>query len=209
MMRLEPRDWRAAWPAGRGRFARATYAGRVSQASTEGEAGPAGGGGGVAAVLGDRPVVDVTRLRVTIARLSRRLRKHELAGLTPTQLSALATVERTGPLRLGDLAAAEQIAPSTLTRLVSVLEDHGYVERRVVPGDARAWTLVVTARGHEVLDQIRQENTLQLADSLQTLSTEQLAALAAALPALEQLAEATPHPAAEDGATAREADAAD
>jgi len=209
MMRQEPGTWRAAWLAGRGPDARATYAGRVSQASTEGEAGRAGGGGGVAAVLGDKPVVDVTRLRVTIARLSRRLRKHELAGLTPTQLSALSTVERTGPLRLGDLAAAEQIAPSTLTRLVSVLEDHGYVERRAVPGDARAWTLVVTARGHEVLDQIRQENTLLLADSLLTLSAEQLAALAAALPALEQLAEATPHPAAEDAATSGAADPAD
>jgi DNA-binding MarR family transcriptional regulator len=209
MMRQDPGTWRAARLAGRGRGARATYAGRVSQASTEGEAGRTGGGGGVAAVLGDKPVVDVTRLRVTIARLSRRLRKHELAGLTPTQLSALATVERTGPLRLGDLAAAEQIAPSTLTRLVSVLEDHGYVERRAVPGDARAWTLVVTARGHEVLDQIRQENTLLLADSLLTLSAEQLAALAAALPALEQLAEATPHPAAEDAAPAGAADPAD
>jgi DNA-binding MarR family transcriptional regulator len=209
MMLQDPGTWRGALLAGRGRYAGATYAGRVSQASTEGEAGRPGGGGGVAAVLGDAPAVDVTRLRVTIARLSRRLRKHELAGLTPTQLSALSTVERTGPLRLGDLAAAEQIAPSTLTRLVSVLEDHSYVERRAVPGDARAWTLVVTARGHEVLDQIRQENTLLLADSLLTLSAEQLAALAAALPALEQLAEATPHRAAAGAATAGGADPAD
>jgi DNA-binding MarR family transcriptional regulator len=144
------------------------------------------------AVLGGAPAVDVTRLRVAIARLSRRLRKHELAGLTPTQLAVLATVERAGPLRLGDLAAAERIAPSTLTRLVSALEDHGYVERRAVPGDARAWTLVVTSRGHEVLDRIRQENTTLLADSLLTLSPDQLAALAAALPALEQLAGVAP-----------------
>ena len=195
--------------AGRGLKARATYAGRVSQASTEGQAGrPGGGVVVVAAVLGDKPVVDVTRLRVAIARLSRRLRKHELAGLTPTQLSALATVEQTGPLRLGDLAAAERIAPSTLTRLVSVLEDHGYVQRRAVPGDARAWTLAVTPRGHEVLDQIRQENTHLLADSLLTLSAAQLAALAAALPALEQLAEATPRPAAADAATEDAADPA-
>jgi DNA-binding MarR family transcriptional regulator len=194
--------------AGLGPKARATYAGRVSQASTEGQAGRPGGGRVVAAVLGDRPVVDVTRLRVAIARLSRRLRKHELAGLTPTQLSALATVEQTGPLRLGDLAAAERIAPSTLTRLVSVLEDHGYVQRRAVPGDARAWTLAVTPRGHEVLDQIRQENTHLLADSLLTLSAAQLAALAAALPALEQLAEATPRHAAADAATEDAADPA-
>jgi DNA-binding MarR family transcriptional regulator len=156
------------------------------------EAGRPDGGGAATAVLASAPAVDVTRLRVAIARLSRRLRKHELAGLTPTQLAAMATVERAGPLRLGDLAAAERIAPSTLTRLVSVLEDHGYVQRRVVPGDARAWTLAVTARGHEVLDRIRQENTILLADSLLTLSPDQLAALAAALPALEQLAGAGP-----------------
>jgi len=46
-------------------------------------------------------------LRAALARLSRRLRRHELAGLTPTQLAALATVERSGPLRLGD-ATPEQ-----------------------------------------------------------------------------------------------------
>jgi DNA-binding MarR family transcriptional regulator len=142
--------------------------------------------------VADAPTVDVTRLRVAIARLSRLLRKHELAGLTPTQLAALATVERAGPLRLGDLAAAERIAPSTLTRLVSALEERGYVRRHAVPADARAWTLAVTATGHEVLDRIRQENTLQLADSLLTLPPEQRAALAAALPALEQLANAGP-----------------
>jgi len=119
-------------------------------------------------------------------------RKHELAGLTPTQLAALATVEQAGPLRLGDLAAAERIAPSTLTRLVSALEEHGYVRRCAVVGDARAWTLEVTPRGHEVLDRIRQESTILLAGSLLTLSPEQLAALAAALPALEQLADVAP-----------------
>jgi len=76
---------------------------------------------------------------------------------------------------------------------VSALEEHGYVQRHAVPGDARAWTLAVTERGHEVLDRIRQENTILLADSLLTLSPDQLAALAAALPALEQLADGAPH----------------
>jgi DNA-binding MarR family transcriptional regulator len=138
------------------------------------------------------PAIDVARLRVAIARLSRRLRKHDLAGLTQTQLSALATVDKAGPLRLGDLAAAERIAPSTLTRLVSALEELGYVQRCAVPGDARASTLAITDSGHAILERIRQETTSLLRESLLMLPPDQLAALAAALPALEHLADADP-----------------
>jgi DNA-binding MarR family transcriptional regulator len=138
---------------------------------------------------GDAPAVDVTRLRVALARLARRLRKHELAGLTPTQLAALATVERSGPMRLGDLAAAEGIAPSTLTRLVTALEESGYVRRHADPSDARASTLVITPRGHDTLERLRTESTLVLAASLQLLTPAQRSALAEALPVLEQLAE--------------------
>jgi DNA-binding MarR family transcriptional regulator len=136
--------------------------------------------------------IDATRLRVAIARLSRRLRHHELAGLTPTQLSALATVERFGPMRLGDVAAAEGIAPSTLTRIVTALEECAYVKRCAVPGDARASTLAITPPGHEVLERIRQETTATLTESLMMLAPDQIAALATAIPALEQLAEADP-----------------
>jgi DNA-binding MarR family transcriptional regulator len=139
--------------------------------------------------LGDGPAVDVTRLRVALARLSRRLRKHELAGLTPTQLAALATVERSGPMRLGDLAAAEGIAPSTLTRLVTALEDSGYVRRFADPTDARASTLAITSRGHDMLERLRSETTMVLTQSLRLLTPAQRAALAEALPVLEQLAE--------------------
>jgi DNA-binding MarR family transcriptional regulator len=137
----------------------------------------------------DADVIDVTRLRVAIARLSRRLRRHELAGLTPTQLAALSTVERSGPLRLGDLAAAEGIAPSTLTRLVTVLEDAGYVTRRPDPADARASTITITELGHQTMERLRDEGTAMLTQSLLLLSPEQRAALAAALPSLEQLAD--------------------
>ena len=137
-------------------------------------------------------VIDVTRLRVALARLSRRLRRHSLAGLTPTQLAALSTVEQSGPLRLGDLAAAEGIAPSTLTRLVTALEERGYVDRCPVPGDARASTLSIAPAGRAILERIRQESTTALADRLRMLTSEQVAALAAALPALEQLTDADP-----------------
>jgi DNA-binding MarR family transcriptional regulator len=141
--------------------------------------------------------IDVARLRVALARLSRRLRRHELAGLTPTQLAALATIGKTGPMRLGDLAAAEGIAPSTLTRLVTALEDSGYVQRTADPSDARASTLAITAHGQEALERIRTETTLMLTASLELLTPEQRSTLAAALPVLEQLADARLRPLAE------------
>ena len=159
--------------------------------STESAVSEAGGPGLALAPdeAGD-PVIDVARLRVALARLSRRLRRHEIAGLTPTQLAALATVGASGPMRLGDLAAAEGIAPSTLTRLVTALDESGYVRRGADPSDARASTLAITQHGQDVLERIRSESTLVLAASLKLLTRAQRSALAEALPVLEQLAEA-------------------
>ena len=149
---------------------------------------------GPSVISAEGGVIDVTRLRVALARLSRRLRRHELAGLTPTQLAALSTVEQAGPLRLGDLAAAEGIAPSTLTRLVAVLEELGYVRRDADPKDARASTLAITVLGHETLERLRAENSALLAQRVRLLTPEQRTALAAALPALEALADPDPAP---------------
>src|ERR1051326_9578113 len=134
--------------------------------------------------------IDVARLRWALARLSRRMRRHELAGLTPTQLAALATIGKTGPMRLGDLAAAEGIAPSTLTRLVTGLEEAGHVRRCGAPSDARASTLSITAHGQDALERIRTETTLMLTATPELPTAERRSVLAAALPVLEQLAEA-------------------
>lgn len=138
-----------------------------------------------------QPAIDAARLRVAVLRLSRRLRKHDLAGLTPSQLSTLSSVGACGPIRLGDLAAAERIAPSTLTRLVNVLEERGYLLRQSAPDDARASLVTITGNGLEVLERIRAEATSLLTEILTTLPADQLAALEAALPALEQLASST------------------
>jgi DNA-binding MarR family transcriptional regulator len=137
---------------------------------------------------GTVPQLDAARLRMALARLTRTLRRQNLAGLTPTQLSALATVSASGPVRLGDLAAAEGIAPSTLTRLVTALEESGYVKRSAVPGDARGSLLSITPDGRAVIDQVRKESTMMLAGMLAQLTPARQAAIAAALPALEQLA---------------------
>jgi DNA-binding MarR family transcriptional regulator len=149
---------------------------------------PANAGQSGQATAGSQRAIDAARLRVAVLRLSRRLRKHDLAGLTPSQLSTLSCVRKTGPVRLGDLAAAERIAPSTLTRVVNVLEDRGYLVRTPAREDARAYLVTLTDSGNAALDRIRDEATSMLADILMTLTPEQLAALEAALPALEQLA---------------------
>jgi DNA-binding MarR family transcriptional regulator len=147
---------------------------------------------GASVIDAENGVIDVTRLRVALARLSRRLRRAETAGLTPTQLAALATVEQSGPLRLGDLAAAEGIAPSTLTRLVAVLEELGYVRRDADPRDARASTLAITPEGHEMMERLRAERSALLSQRVMLLTPQQRAALADALPALEALADPDP-----------------
>ena len=148
-----------------------------------------GGPGGTGGQPGqDRPAIDAARLRVAVLRLSRRLRKHDLAGLTPSQLSTLASVGKSGPMRLGDLAAAERIAPSTLTRVVNVLEEHGYLLRQPAPDDARASLVTLSDDGQRVLAEIRTEATRLLADMVTTLPADQVIALEAALPALEELA---------------------
>jgi DNA-binding MarR family transcriptional regulator len=155
-------------------------------------AAPGTSGLEVALPVGAGQQLDPARLRQAVARLSRRLRRHQLAGLTATQIAALYTVEQSGPLRLSDLAAAEGIAPSTLTRLVAALEERGYVSRCAVAGDARASKLEITRKGRDVLEHMRQDATTALARSLALLSPDQIAALAAALPAIEQLAESDP-----------------
>src|ERR1700728_4705194 len=79
-----------------------------------------------------RPEVDddlASRLRVAVTRLNRKLRQQALAGLSPAQASALGTVNRLANPTLGELAAAEQVQPPTVTRLVTSLEGAGLVAR--------------------------------------------------------------------------------
>lgn len=132
--------------------------------------------------------LDSARLRLVILRLSRRLRRESAAGLTPTQLSALVTIERAGPLRLGDLAAHEGITPSTLTRLVTALDEGGYLIRRTDPADARSSLVTLSPAGALLLDRVRRETTQRLRERVAGLSAADRGALARALPALERLA---------------------
>jgi DNA-binding MarR family transcriptional regulator len=132
-----------------------------------------------------------TRLRTAVARLSRRLRRATAVGeLTLTQLSALGTLYRTGPLRLNELARREGISASTISRLVDSLEQSGaLVERSPDPADARASQVAITAEGSAVLEDLRRNGTRLIDRALHALDSSERAAIHAALPALEKLVE--------------------
>lgn len=136
-----------------------------------------------------RTAIDAGRLRLALVRLSRRLRQEADAGITPSQLSALATLDRSGPMPLRDLAAAERVGSSTLTRIVAALEDEALIARVTDPADRRCTLASVTPAGTRLLNEARDRGTRLLADRIATLSPEHAADLAAALPALEALLE--------------------
>ena len=131
--------------------------------------------------------VDAAALRLAVMRLARRLRQQADAGITQSQLSALATVERLGPVPLRELAAAERVGPSTLTRIVAALEDEGLLQRTTDPIDRRVALVSLTAAGSRVLSEVRKRGTRLLQERLATLEGDAAAALAAALPILEHL----------------------
>ena len=86
-------------------------------------------------------------LRVAVARTARRLRQETGLDLTATQVAALATIERHGPLTPSELAARERIQRPTATRLVARLEERGLVARTADPGDGRVALIAITAEG--------------------------------------------------------------
>src|SRR5258706_6750138 len=93
----------------------------------------------------------VPRLRWAITRMPRRLRQEAGTDLGPSQVAALATVERHGPLSPSELADRERIKRPTATRIVGHLETAGLVERVKDPEDGRASILSATPDARELL----------------------------------------------------------
>lgn len=130
---------------------------------------------------------DVAALSQSIHRLSRRLRKRAQLPLTASQLSALTTVQNHGQLRLGELARLEQIGKSTMTRLVSKLEEEGYISRWVDPNDGRGFLVALTDHGSDVLQAAASRQHDYLQRQLDALEASDRQALIAAVPTLERL----------------------
>jgi DNA-binding MarR family transcriptional regulator len=138
------------------------------------------------------PTEVAARLRLPVTRLARILRQQDQLGLTPTQTAALATIGREGPLTLSELAASEQVAPPTVTRVVDKLVAAGLVLRRPDARDRRVCRVELSTAGRRVLETGRSRRTAWLATRLRELPPEDLARLEAAAAVFERLTSALP-----------------
>jgi DNA-binding MarR family transcriptional regulator len=131
---------------------------------------------------GQKAVEVADRLHSAAIHLLRRVRKQDTAtGVGPAQLSALSVLVFGGPMTLGQLAAAEQVKPPTMTRIVTGLERGKLAERVPDAKDARRVRVRATAKGVRLLQQGRKRRIEYLASHLEILTEKELAILGEAV----------------------------
>lgn len=135
----------------------------------------------------DEDIAEAAEANLALGRISRQLRRARgPSELGVGTLSALATLVRCGPLRLGDLAAREQVAAPTMSCVIAGLESAGYVQRDADPADGRARLLAATGQGEQLVTGLTSERTRVLAARLDRLTPQQRRGLLTGLRALEQ-----------------------
>jgi len=128
------------------------------------------------------------RLHSSAIRLLRTLRREDDgSGLSAPRLSALSVVMFGGPLSLAALAAAEQVRPPTMSRIVDALVAAGLVTREPVPDDRRSVRIEATAAGIALLDEGRARRVGALVDRLGGLTDYERRALARGVEILERV----------------------
>jgi DNA-binding MarR family transcriptional regulator len=132
-----------------------------------------------------------TRLRVGIGAFKRRTREALSEGdLTVPQLTALARLDRLGPVTTAELARHEQITPQAMGATIASLEQHGLVTRRADAVDGRRSILNLTVAGQAAIGSGRSALVDQVAVVLaESFTSEEIATLDAAARLLERLAE--------------------
>lgn len=141
----------------------------------------------------DIPLTDTAaHLRLAVVRMARWLRQEaavEATGLTPTSLSALATIDRHGPLTPSELATIERVKRPTVTRTLGCLEREGLIDRTRDELDGRSSLVSLNAAGRERLRRLRGRKNAYLARRMRDLPAEDVAALERAAAILEGMLE--------------------
>lgn len=135
-----------------------------------------------------RPAAVADRLHSAAIHLLRRLRKQDdESGLSPARLSALSVAVFGGPVTMGQLAAAEQVAPPTMTRLIAAMERDGLVAREEDPEDGRVAWIRATAKGSRILHDARRRRVAALTRDIAALDPAAVRLLARATKIVERL----------------------
>ncbi|WP_349259933.1 MarR family transcriptional regulator [Jatrophihabitans sp.] len=129
-------------------------------------------------------------LRPSLLRLTRLVRNQRVdTSVTLTQLSAMATLSKHGPMSAGELATCEKVQPPSMTKVLANLEEHGLVRRDVHPSDKRQAIIAITEAGLELLDSERRSRDQWLTKRLAALTADERALLQRVVPILDKLAE--------------------
>ncbi|BFV59960.1 hypothetical protein KCMC57_up50640 [Kitasatospora sp. CMC57] len=146
-------------------------------------------------VLEDAAAVALAqRLTDVITRLRRALRSsirtdYPWESLPMAQVELLQTLAA-APLRVGELAARQRLAPNTVSGLIGKLLEAGFVDRQPDPGDRRTARIALTEAGHQQLRDWQHAHERRLATALESLPGADRDAVMQALPGLELLARA-------------------
>ena len=140
--------------------------------------------------MGEGEIRDVAaRLHSTAIRLLRTLRREDDgSGLSAPRLSALSVIVFAGPMSLAELAAAEQVKPPTMSRIVDALVERGLITRIAKPGDRRSVEIAATKEGVQLLNAGRERRVAALVSRLRKLADSERRALARGVEILERVA---------------------
>jgi DNA-binding MarR family transcriptional regulator len=127
--------------------------------------------------------------RIAVMRLARRLRTERAeTSLTLTQLAALASLDRHGPMTPGELAAHEKVQPPSMTRVLGVLGERGLIDRAPHPTDGRQALVEISAEGRRLVAADRRRRDAWLSQQMHDRSDDELALLRELAPLLDRLA---------------------
>jgi DNA-binding MarR family transcriptional regulator len=131
-----------------------------------------------------------SQLRPALLRLTRVVRNQRVdMSVTLTQLSAMGTLLKNGPMSAGELAGYERVQPPSMTKVLANLEERGLVQRDAHPRDRRQVVLAITPAGEQLLASERRSRDAWLTRRLATLSPEERTLLHRVVPILDKLAE--------------------
>ena len=135
------------------------------------------------------PLNVADRLHSAAIHLLRRLRRTDpMTGVSPAQLSAL-SVLMGGPRTIGEMAAAEQVQPPTMSRLLREMERDGLIARERDADDQRVVWITSTRTGQQVLTRGRELRISALSRAIGTLQEQERRALLAGLAVIDKLLE--------------------